>query len=269
MRSISLFSLLLLVGAATASAVEARALQQVRNHGTMRVGIALGTPWAMRDREGELIGFDIDVANRLASDIGVEVEFLIYEWDRLLTAVETDEVDIVVAGLTITPERALHVNFSNPYLSGGITLATNLDNTARVESLEDLDDVSYSLAVLSGSTARELANRLLPRISVREFDSAETASAALINGDVDAYLEELPAPTYLALDNPSTIDVPIRRPLLETHTGFAVGRGDPEFIFFLNAWIVGRESDTWLPTTHNYWFESLRWRDRLANVPEF
>jgi polar amino acid transport system substrate-binding protein len=56
------------------------------------------------------------------------------------------------------------------------------------------------------------------------------------------------------------------RPLLASRAGFAVNKGDPDFLAFLNAWIVAREADTWLPTTTNYWFKSLGWRGRTADV---
>jgi polar amino acid transport system substrate-binding protein len=241
----------------------ARSLQEVRNQGIIRVGIALATPWAMRDRQGELIGFDVDVATQLASDLRVRANLVVYDWEELIGAIEANEVDIVVAGLTITPDRALSVNFSHPHSTGGVALATNLQTTATVDVPE------YSLAVVADSVAQELARRLLPRMSLREFDTAEAAGEALIVGEVDAYLEEEPVPTFLALDNPGKIDVPISRPLLETKTGFAIGKGDVDFLAYLDAWIVAREADTWLPTTHNYWFKSLRWRDRLADAGDF
>ena len=67
-------------------------------------------------------------------------------------------------------------------------------------------------------------------------------------------------------DTPLVIDVPTGRPLLVSPAGFAVNTGDPDFLAFLNAWITAREADTWLPTTASYWFESLRWRERLGNA---
>ena len=74
-------------------------------------------------------------------------------------------------------------------------------------------------------------------------------------------------PTFLALANPDIIDVPTARPLLASRAGFAVNKGDPDFLAFLNAWIEARDADTWLPTTANYWFKSLRWQERLPNAP--
>jgi polar amino acid transport system substrate-binding protein len=220
----------------------------------------------MRDSDGELIGYDIDLAQRLAADLEVTPNFLIYDWQELTRAIETDEIDIVIASMTITPDRARVINFSQPHTSGGLMLATRLESTANVSSLADLDDTRFTLAVVIDSTAVELARRLLPRMTLETFPTSEAASNALIAGDVDAYLEEDPVPSYLALQYPSRIDVPIARALLETRTGFGVAKGDADFVTYLNAWIEAHDADTWLPTTHAYWFRSLRWRDRLGDA---
>jgi len=88
---------------------------------------------------------------------------------------------------------------------------------------------------------------------------------ALLAGEVHGYVEDEPVPTFLALENPGVVDVPTGRPLLVSPAGFAVNKGDPDFLAFLNAWITAHTADTWLPTTASYWFESLRWRERLGN----
>lgn len=244
-----------------ASNAEARTLQQVLNQGVLRIGVVLAAPWALRNEARELTGFEIDVGRQLAADMGTRPEFLIYQWDELVPALEAGEIDIVAAGLSISPDRAVHVNFSQPYSTGGVSLATHLGNTASVARLEDLNDDSYKVAAVEGTVAASLAQRILPRAALSLFDSEQSASEALVAGDVDAYLEDEPVPTYLALEHPNVVDVPIARPLLETRAGFAVAKGDADFLAYLNAWIVAREADTWLPTTHQYWFKSLRWRD--------
>ncbi|WP_428101459.1 transporter substrate-binding domain-containing protein [Candidatus Rariloculus sp.] len=253
----------LLLALAVSGAAEARPLQQVLNEGTLRVGVALSTPWALRGPDGELTGFEIDVAHKLAEDMEVEADIRVYEWDRLILALEAGEVDVVASGLAITPERALHVNFSEPYAIGGVSLATNVTKTANVQELDDLNTGARKIAAVEGSVATELVARLLPRAELVVFEDVQTAGSALVGGEVDGFLEEEPVPTFLALENPAAIDVPIARPLLETRTAFAVNKGDPDFVFFLNAWIAARAADTWLPTTNNYWFKSLSWRNRL------
>jgi polar amino acid transport system substrate-binding protein len=246
---------------------DARDLQQVLNSGTLRVGVTLYAPWAARAANGELIGFEVDVAKQLAADMRVKAELRAYDGERLIPALESGEIDLIAAGLTITPARALHVNFSQPYAEGGIGLATHVARTANVKTLEDLDDASRTIAAVEGSVAAQLAVRVLPRAKLRPFPSADAATKALVAGEVDGYLEDEPVPTFLALDNPGVIDVPLAQPLLASRAGFAVNKGDPDFLAFLNAWIVARQADTWLPATTDYWFKSIRWRDRLGNAP--
>jgi polar amino acid transport system substrate-binding protein len=250
-----------LLGLCACCAAGAESLQDVLARGEIRVGVTLAAPWAMRDEEGEMSGFEIDVARRLAADLDVEVRFLSYEFGRLIRALEAGEIDLIAAGLTISPERALHVNFSQPYAIGGIGIATNTASTASVERLEDLDNPEFTIAVLDRSVAAELARRVLPTARLQPFATEEEAAAALIAGEVDIYLDEEPIPTFLAIAHPDVIDVPVSRPLLETRSAFAVGKGDPDFLAFLNAWIEAREADTWLPTTHRYWFRTLQWQD--------
>jgi polar amino acid transport system substrate-binding protein len=240
----------------------ARSFQEVRNHGTLRVGVALAAPWAMRAPDGTLTGFEIDVANKLAADMRVRAQIVVYEFEALIPALEAGEIDIVAAGLAIKSERALHVNFSHPYAASGIALATNSTRTSGVQRFEELDAEKYKVAAVESSVAVALARRLLPNANLVLFASIEEASAALVEGAVDAYLEDEPVPTFLALEHAGTVDVPIARPLLQAHAGFAVNKGDADFLAFLNAWIVEREDDTWLPTTQRYWFKSLEWRDR-------
>lgn len=261
-------TLLALAALALAGEAAARDLQDVLNTGTLRVGVTLFAPWAARTANGELVGFEVDVAQQLAADLGVKAQLLAYEVERLVPALEAGEIDLIAAGLTVTPERALHVNFSQPYAEGGITLATHLGRTADVTDVAALDSELYTIAAVEGSVGVELARRLWPRARVQVFQSVEAASEALLAGEVHGYVEDQPVPTFLALENPSVIDVPTSRPLLVSPAAFAVNKGDPDFLAFLNAWIVARQADTWLPTTTSYWFESLRWRERLGRAAQ-
>ena len=263
MRSAILSFCLSALLAAAPPAASARPLQQVLLGGTLRVGVALYVPWAARTASGDLIGFEIDVAKRLAADMNLKVEILAYDLGRLIPALEAGEIDVIAAGLAIRPDRALHVNFSQPYAESGLALAAEKKSTADVKNLADLDNERYTIAAIGGSVAAEFVSQFLPHAKLRAFENADAASAALLGGKVDGYLEDEPVPTFLALENPDKIDVPLDRPLLVSKAGFAVNKGDPDFLAFLNAWIVSREADTWLPTTSNYWFKTLRWKDRL------
>lgn len=265
MRPLSML-ITLLAALCFASTATPRTLQEVLNQGSLRVGVALSPPWALR-ANGELAGFEVDVARKLAEDLGVTADIRVLPWERLIPALEFGEIDLIAAGLTITPERARQVNFSDPYASGGVALATNLRTTDQVTQFGDLDVADYRIGAVVDSVALTLVRRLLPNATLVEFESADGGGDALADGEIDGFLETEPVPTFLALEHPGVVDVPLPRPLLETRAGFAVGKGDPDFLAFLDAWIVARTADTWLPTTHHYWFESLRWRQGDARAP--
>lgn len=263
-RQSSFFIALLLILICSSSS--GRTLQQVMNDGTLRVGVALHTPWAIRSRSGNLLGFEIDIAKKLAEDMKLDVEFRVYESERLIPSLESGEIDLIVAKLAITPSRALHVNFSQPYIADEITLATNLTTTVFAKTLEDLNHPDYKIAAVRGHSAEELVAQIFPRSQHQFYESTDLASAALIDEAVDAYLEEEPIPTFLSLENPTQVGVPVIDPLVTTSVAFAVNKGDADFIIFLNAWIIARQSDTWLKTVRNYWFESTRWKQQLDNT---
>jgi polar amino acid transport system substrate-binding protein len=257
-RFIPVFAAVL--GLMVANFAAAASFDEIRRTGTLRVGITMAEPWTFRTEDGEYEGFEIAVARKLADDMDVDVEFVRYAYDELIRGIEAGEIDLIAAGFTITPARALHVNFSNPYATGGIGIATNSRTTAEVERLDQLNSSEFTIATITDSVAQDLAARVFPRANNRTYGSEDAAIEALVAGDADVYLEQEPVPTFLELEYPRQIDVPVNQPLLATPTGFAVAKGDPEFLAFLNAWIVAREADTWLPSTYEYWFRSLSWR---------
>jgi len=99
-------------------------LDDILDKGTIRVGVAEFVPWTFRAESGDLVGFEVDVAKKIASDMGVAAEFKVYEWDAIIPALQNDEIDVIAGGMAITPERALKVNFSRPLAKSGVGLAT-------------------------------------------------------------------------------------------------------------------------------------------------
>jgi polar amino acid transport system substrate-binding protein len=194
-------TILLVALAALSSPVAARDLQEVLNTGTLRVGVTLFPPWATRAGNGELVGFEIDVAKQLAADLGVKAELSAYDVERLVPALEAGEIDLIAAGLTITPERALHVNFSQPYADAGIALATHLERTANVADL-----ALWTAGVLDrrrgGTVAVQLARRLLPRASSWCFPRPTPRQRSHCRGS--SRLSRRQASTFLAIDPASS-----------------------------------------------------------------
>ena len=124
--------LLLLAMAGLASAASIRqqltaesTIEQIIKRGVLRVGMDIFQPWAMKDKNGKLIGFEIDVATRLANDLGVKVEFVPTAWSGIIPALLTGKFDVIIGGMGITPQRSLKVNFSIPYDYSGMSLVAH------------------------------------------------------------------------------------------------------------------------------------------------
>lgn len=263
-RSLAVAAALLawLMGASLAGAAE-RDMAAIVESGELRVGVSIYAPWSMRNRAGELIGAEVDVARRLAADMGVEPKLREYPWQQLIPALLQGEIDVIAAGMSITPQRALQVAYSQPYRRSGIGLATNLKLTGTFKSLSQLNSPNVAIAVMADTQSAQLAERLFSKASIKPFKDEAQVEKALVDGLVHAFVRANPAPRYLALRHPKIIDVPLDQPLLESREGFAVRKGDADFVNFLNAWIVAREDDAWLPSTDKYWFDSLGWQEQV------
>lgn len=253
--------------AGTSHGGQSGTLQNVLEKGMLRVGVSLFTPWTLKNKEGQLVGFEIDVAKQLAKDLGVQPEFHVFDWENIVPALLKREIDIIAAGMVITPQRALKVNFSQPYDSSGIGLVTNIPLTKTFSGPQDLNRSEVVLTAVTGTVAEDLARRVFPKATIKTFASSQEAIQAVISGKVHGYVEHAPITTFVALDNPKTVDEPLSKPLLETKAGFAVIKGDPDFINFLNAWIISHNADVWLASTHKYWFGSLDWRTAIGSNP--
>lgn len=256
----------LFTGITGAQPADKRSFEQVLSSGKLRVGVYLLTPYVMKGADGGLIGSEIDVATRVSKDMGVTPEFKLYDWDKLIPALQKGEIDIIASGLSITPQRALQVYFSDPYASSGISIATNIKLTAEFHSLADLNSAQVAIGVIGGTVSEQVARDLFDKAAVKLFNEETKAEDALVKGLIHAYVRSEPEPRFLALRHPKEIDVPITKPLLATREAFAVRRGDNDFVNFLNAWIAARSADAWLASTHNYWFESLGWQKTPATT---
>ncbi len=105
--------------------VQTSLIDEIQKRGTLKVGMSTFVPWAMKDKEGKLIGFEIDVARRLAEDMGVEIEFVPTKWSGIIPALLTGKFDVIIGGMGIRAERNLKVNFSIPYDYTGMSIVAD------------------------------------------------------------------------------------------------------------------------------------------------
>ncbi|UTF58559.1 transporter substrate-binding domain-containing protein [Gilvimarinus sp. DA14] len=251
---------LLIAGLFTVQA-QADTLDKVLEKNTLRVGVALFTPWTIQNEKGDTSGFDVDIAKKLAADMGVNPDIKVYEWEDIMPALDKGEIDVIAAGLAVTPKRALRLEFSNPYSESGVGLATNTEKTKHINSLAELNSDKITIAVVNDSIGASLAPSVFKKAKIQTFDTSKEAEAAVLKGDAHGYVASQAVVRFFALDNSDTIDVPLPEPLLSYKVSFGVRKGDQALLNFLNAWVTARTADRWLPATQDYWFDSLEWRE--------
>lgn len=234
----------------------------IQKKGEITVGISVLPPWIMKNKEGKYIGFEIDIANELARDMGVKLKFKEYQWDEMIPALKKGEIDIIASGLSITPKRSLEINFSIPYSSSGYSVVTNLSLTRDFTSVKDLNNEKIYIAVVKGTVSADLAKKVFPKAKLDIKETADEASSAVVNGTVNAFVSSSPIPEFIALKHPGEVDLPLKKPLLKTQEAFAINKGNQEMLNFLNSWIIAHQASEWINSSHQYWFKTLKWQQQ-------
>ncbi|TKB08382.1 transporter substrate-binding domain-containing protein [Desulforhopalus sp. IMCC35007] len=238
-------------------------IETIKKRGVLKVGMDIFQPWAMKDKNGQLIGFEIDVATRLAEEMDVKVEFIPTAWSGIIPALLTGKFDVIIGGMGITTQRALQVNFTNPYEYSGMSLVANKKLAAGFSSLEDFNKADVEIAVKTGTTAAAAAKKYLPLATLRMFDSEPQTYQELRNGKVHAVVGSAPRPAYEAVEYSDSLFLPLKETFTKEPIGFALRKGDPDSLAFFNSWITTAHLDGWLQERHNYWFGSKDWLDQV------
>jgi polar amino acid transport system substrate-binding protein len=238
-------------------------IEQVLQRGVLRVGMSTFVPWAMKDKQGNLVGFEIDVAKRLAQDMGVKVEFVPTKWSGILPALLTGKFDIVIGGMGITPERNLKVNFSIPYDYTGMSIVASKKLAKGFKSLSDFNKPGVTIAARIGTTAAAAAKKYVPNANLKLFDDESQAVQELLNGRVHALIASAPLPAYQALEYQDKLFLPIKESFTLEPIGFAVVKGDVDTLNFLNSWITIVDAQGWLKERKHYWFETKEWKNLI------
>jgi polar amino acid transport system substrate-binding protein len=238
-------------------------IEQVQKRGILRVGMSTFVPWAMKDKTGKLIGFEIDVATRLAQDMGVTVEFVPTKWSGIIPALSTGKFDVIIGGMGILPSRNLKVNFSIPYDYTGMSMVAHKKVAAGFNGLQDFNRSDVVIAARLGSTAVTASKKYLPKAQLRLFDDESQAYQELLNGRVHAVVGSAPTPAFQALKYPEKMFLPLDTTFTKEPIGFAVRKGDFDTLNYFDNWIGYVGSEGWLKERKNYWFSTKDWEKMI------
>ncbi|RQW63361.1 transporter substrate-binding domain-containing protein [Vibrio viridaestus] len=234
-------------------------LENIIKSGEMKVCFDAGyMPFEMKTKDGRYVGFDIDLGKHMARSMGVKYVPVNTAWDGIIPALQTGKCDIIIAGMTVTAERNLKVNFADPYIVIGqsILMSPKLEGT--VKSYKDLNDPKYTVATKLGTTGAEATQRYLPKAKLNLFDTEVDAVLQVTNGKADAFVYDFPYNAIYASQHKEQL-AHLDKPFTFEPLAWAIKQDDPNFLNFLNNYLRQIKGDGTYDRMYDKWFESDNW----------
>jgi len=206
------------------------------------------SPFSFRDASGNLTGFDVSVAQRLAADLGRPVQFVPLAWPDLVTQLQSGDFDIAMSGVTVRPDRAVVFNFSRPYVVTGAVAVVRAGDRTRYRTLADLDRKRIRIAVNAGGHLEQVARQSLPHAQVKAISNNLALPALLERGEVEAVLSDgVEARTW------KRGQFAFIGPLTHDRKAYALPRASTGLQRQIDQWLAAREADGWLDQERQRW----------------
>jgi ABC-type amino acid transport substrate-binding protein len=249
-----------LSGCASSGSGSSGALTRIVDSGVIRVGMTgEQPPLTMLSRESEFLGLDVALMRVLARSMGAEARFLRFEFDQLLDALDRGEVDVVMSGMTITPERVERVAFVGPYFTSGKTLLTRSKELAAIEIPADLDQPNLRIAALRGSTSEAFVRSSLPNVELLLTPGLDGAVRKVVSGDVDGLIADRETCYFAVLRNPDEGLIASGATFTLEPMGIAVARDQPQLANLIRAYFGALSETGALERAKAFWFEDPSW----------
>ncbi len=188
-------------------------------------------PFEFENDEGEMVGIDLDLLEAIAQDQGFEYELQLIGFSAAVTALEAGEVDAVIAGMSITDERAEKYDFSEPYYDSGVGMAVAADSD--IKSYEDL--AGLQVAAKIGTEGCAFAESIADEygFTISQFEDSATMFQDVLSGTSAAVFDDYPVLGYeISRGTPLALPLPMER---GSSYGFATLKGEaPELVEMFN-----------------------------------
>jgi polar amino acid transport system substrate-binding protein len=251
----------LFVAAVTALAVvagpglaKADKLQDVLGSGKLRVGLLTdAAPWGFKDDKGEIAGLDADLAKLIAADMGVKLELVPVTGAARIPSLLSDKIDLLIAGLGATPERAQQIMFSQPYavvnlgVYGGKSIAAATGK--KPDNLE-----GHTVAVAKGTTLDVWLTDNAPKVKLVRFEDTPAAIAAFLAGQADSFAENSAIAIKVMDQNPGK-DVAMKFVIRQSPAHVGVRQGEQNLLNWVNTDLFVNKMNGKLGQLQLKWFK--------------
>lgn len=235
-------------------------LEQIKKDG-LRVCLEPSyMPFEMLDKQGKIVGFDPDLAELMAKELGAaKLEMVKTAWDDIIPSLLANKCDIIMSGMSVTEERSRKIDFSNAYVVIGQTALIHKDLAGQVKSYKDLNDPKYKVMSKKGTTGETAVKSHIPKAQHIAADSEEDAIPALMSRKIDAFVYDSPYNVVAFaqhtdgkiafLDSPFTIE-PI---------GWGVSKDHPDLLRWVNDFLAKIQKDGSRYALYKKWFKNTDW----------
>jgi len=244
---------------------DAPILERIIENGVLRVGTSGNQPpFSMTDASGRLFGYEVDLAELLAKALDVELLLVKKPFPELLPALEAGEVDMVMSGMTITPERNARVAFVGPYIvSGKSILATSASLAAAIAVANEIEQRDLTVTALRDSTSEWFAEKMLPKATLVTTDDYDTAVKMVVDSKADAMMADIPICALSIMRFPDADLVTLPQPLTIEPIGVALPSGDWLLLNLIENYLDALERIEYLDILEKRWFEDDTWLVKL------
>ena len=236
----SIFTLLVLIS--FNSTAFSSVLDDIVQSGILKVGTTGDFPgWSFKNPEtDEYEGFDIDVAKKLASDMGVDVKFVPTDWKNLVSGVVSSKYHMT-SSASITSQRALTAGYTNSYYGTGTVAMTLAKNNSEINNWDSIDD-SKSIAVTMGTVFENEAKKSFPKSKIIAVEAPAREYQEVLSGRADVSLTSKVDALKLVTLYPELSIVNLDEPKNAKLFAILVPREDQEWINFINHWIADQKN---------------------------
>lgn len=259
-KQLMLGALLALATIFPTSAMAGDTLQRVIDFKVLKVGMSANQPpMTMTDREGGLMGFDVDLAQALAMAMNVKLEIKPMPFGELMGALEDDKIDMVLSNMSITPERTELVSFIGPYMMSGKSILTKDSVLGEISSTEEFNRKNLKLLALSNSTSASFVRNVAPEATLIEIANYDEGVAMVIDGKADALVADMTQCILAVMRHPGAGLTTLKKPLTVEPIGIAVSKDDPQFFNLVDNYLRSYEKTGVLTQLRKKWFEDNSW----------
>jgi polar amino acid transport system substrate-binding protein len=262
--AVSLFITLMLILCFAAVASAGPTIDGILKKKVLVVGTSASyPPLSFKTKSGKVLGLDMDLAQAMASAMGVKLKIEVIPFDELIPALEKGKIDMIMSCMTITPDRNLRIAYVGPYFLSGQAILTTKDIALNINGPADVNNQNFSIALPRGTTTEMIAKKMLPQAKLVIVKSNDEALDLLKAKTVKAIMSDYP---YVVVEAFRYKDKGFvaNQPFSAEPIGIGVRQDDPLLINWIGNFLNMLKGDGLLNLLTQRWMADSSW---IAELP--